>query len=98
MNDAIEEIFRACLLNRQTGILERHSIYIDRPAIGIQDDDHLRYGVGNATKLVFILSALLLCLFCCGDVCYGAYELGVPECVSQCTGRYMDVLDGSVRH
>src|SRR5580658_5762308 len=59
MEDASAEIFRQHLLNRQTGILERHSIYINSLAIGIQDDDDVRDGVDNASKFVSVLPDLL---------------------------------------
>jgi hypothetical protein len=35
------------LLKRQTGILERDAVYIDRPAIRVQNDDQLWYSVDD---------------------------------------------------
>ena len=79
MNDAVAETFRLHLFNRQIYVFERSSIGIERPSIGAVDDDQLRYDIGNAAKLVFILPAFLLCLFCCGDIYCGAQKFKVAR-------------------
>jgi hypothetical protein len=58
MNDTILKSVRPHLLDRQAGVLERHSIYIDRLAVGTVDHDRLRYGIDDAAKLVRVLQAL----------------------------------------
>jgi hypothetical protein len=60
MNDTIVETVRPHLPDRQAGVLERHSIYINRLAVGIVDRDRLRYGIDDAAKLVRVLQALPL--------------------------------------
>src|ERR1700756_889069 len=74
MNDTIVETVRPQLLDRQAGVLERHSIYIDRLAVGTVDHDRLRYGVDDAAKLVRILQDLLLCPLFCVDVRHGDHN------------------------
>ena len=54
MKDAIAGTFRLHLLKRQTGILERNSVYIDRPAIRVQNYDQLWYGINDAAKLALV--------------------------------------------
>src|SRR5579859_6111805 len=98
MNDAIGGTFRMHLLNRQTGVLESHSIYIDRSTIGIQNDDDMRDSIGNPAKFVLILPILLLCLFALRDIHIGPdkfYELA--QLVQDGMPDGMEVLDGSIR-
>src|ERR1700757_2976470 len=98
MDDAIVGTLRLHLRNRQTGVLEPHSIYIDRSAIGIQDDDDMRDSIGNATKFVLILPNLLLRLFALGDIHIGPdkfYELA--QLVQDGMPDGIEVLDGSIR-
>src|ERR1700747_393396 len=98
MKDAIVGTFRLHLLNRQTDILEPYSIYIDRSAIGIQDDDDMRDSIGNAAKFVLILPNLLFRLFALSDIHIGPdkfYE--VAQLVQDGMPDGMEVLDGSIR-
>src|SRR5271170_6809404 len=98
MNNAATETFRLHLLKRQTHVLERSSIRIDRLSIRTVDDNQLRYGVDNAEELVFILPALLLCLFCCGEVRHSTYKFKIPRRGYPRASRKLEVLDRTVRH
>src|ERR1700723_1782787 len=74
MNDTTVETVRPPLLDRQASVLERHSIYIDRLAVGTVYHDRLLYGIDDAAKLVRVLQALPLCSFFCVDVHHGDYN------------------------
>src|SRR5262249_23704600 len=49
--------------HRQTGVIERRLVRVDRPAVRIENDDVLRYRVSDPAECALVLAQLRFCLF-----------------------------------